>query len=61
MKGREIFILSLGVFLTIVAWMMLDIYHIQTKINEQINIKPAQVPDYQMDKTIIDVLREKAE
>jgi hypothetical protein len=61
MKGREIFILSLGVFLTIVAWMMLDIYHIQTKINEQINIKPAQVPDYQMDKTIIDVLREKTE
>lgn len=61
MKGKEIFILSLGVFLTIVAWMMLDIYHIQTKINEQINIKPAQVPDYQMDETIIDILREKVE
>jgi hypothetical protein len=51
----------LGVFLTIIAWMMLDIYHIQTKINEQINIKPAQVPNYIMDKTIIDVLKQKQE
>ena len=61
MKGKEVFILSFGIFLTIVAWMMLDIYHIQTKIQEQINIKPAQVPEYQMDKTIIDILKEKTE
>jgi len=61
MKGKELLILSLGVFLTIIAWMMLDIYHIQAKINDQIKIKPAQVPEYVMDKTIIDVLKEKKE
>jgi hypothetical protein len=61
MKGKELLILSLSVFLTIIAWMMLDIYHIQTKINNQINIKPAQVPSYVMDKTIIDVLKLKKE
>ena len=61
MKGKEILILSLGVFLTIIAWMALDIYHIQSKINDQINIKPAQVPNYVMDKTIIDVLKQKKE
>lgn len=61
MKGKELLILSLGVFLTIIAWMMLDIYHIQTKINEQIHIKPAQVPNYTMDRTIIDVLKQKKE
>jgi hypothetical protein len=60
-KGKELLILSLGVFLTIIAWMMLDIYHIQTKINEQIHIKPAQVPNYTMDRTIIDVLKQKKE
>ena len=54
-------ILSLGVFLTIIAWMMLDIYHIQTKINEQINTKPPVVPNYVMDKTIIDILKQKKE
>ena len=61
MKSKEILILSLGVFLTIIAWMMLDIYHIQTKINEQIKIKPAQLPNYIMDKTIIEVLKQKKE
>jgi hypothetical protein len=61
MKGKELLILSLGVFLTIIAWMILDIYHIQTKITEQISIKPAQVPNYVMDKTIIDVLKQKQE
>jgi hypothetical protein len=60
-KGKELLILSLGVFLTIIAWMMLDIYHIQTKITEQINIKPAQIPNYVMDKTIIDLLKQKKE
>jgi len=61
MKGKELLVLSIGVFLTIVAWMVIDAYHIQTKINEQIHIKPAQVPDYQMDRTIIDVLKEKSQ
>jgi len=60
-KGKELLVLSLGVFLTIIAWMVLDIYHIQSKINEQINIKPAQVPEYVMDKVIIDVLKQKKE
>ena len=61
MKGKELLILSLGVFLTIIAWMMLDIYHIQIKINEQVNIKPAPVPNYVMDKSVIDVLKQKRE
>lgn len=59
MKGKELLILSITVFLTIVAWMVIDIFHIQTKINEQIHIKPVQVPNYQMDKTIIGILKEK--
>jgi len=61
MKSRELFIISLGVFLTIVAWMLLDVYHIQSKINEQIHIKPAEVPNYVMDKGIIDILKQKQE
>jgi hypothetical protein len=61
MKNRELFILSIVVFFTIIAWMMIDIYHIQEKINEQIDIKPASIPNYQMDKKIIDMLKEKKE
>jgi hypothetical protein len=61
MKGRELLIISIGIFLTIIAWMTIDIYHINIKINEQINIKPARVPNYVMDKTVIDVLKQKKE
>ena len=61
MKSKELLILSLGVFLTIVAWMMLDIYHIQTRINNQTKIKSAEVPSYVLDKTIMDVLKQRKE
>jgi hypothetical protein len=61
MKKAEVFILSVGIFLTIAAWVVIDIYHIQQKINEQISIKPAQIPDYQMDQKVIELLKEKLE
>lgn len=61
MKKLEVFIFSLAIFFTIVAWVVIDIYHIQQKINEQIGIKPASVPDYQMDQKVIEVLKQKQE
>ncbi len=61
MKKNELFVISLVVFLTIVAWVIIDIYHIQEKINDQINIKPVTIPDYQMDEQVISVLKEKSE
>ncbi len=38
MKQREILILSIGIFFTIIAWMVIDIYHSQNKeaINKQV-------------------------
>ncbi|MFA5136304.1 MAG: hypothetical protein WC489_02830 [Patescibacteria group bacterium] len=61
MKRIELLVLSYAIFLTIVAWVTIDIYHIQQKINEQIDIKPAQLPDYQMDEVIIEILKQKEE
>lgn len=61
MKKMEIFVFSVAIFMTIVAWVVMDIYHIQQKINEQIGIKPATVPNYQMDQKVIEVLKQKVE
>lgn len=61
MKRKEIFIFSIAVFLTIIAWVVIDIYHIQQKINLQIGFKPVQVPNYQMDQQIIEILKQKKE
>lgn len=61
MKKVEVFVLSIAVFLTIASWVIIDIYHIQQKINQQIGIKPAQVPDYQMDQKVIELIKAKSE
>jgi len=61
MKKLEILIFSLAIFFTIVAWVVIDVYHIQQKINDQIVIRPATVPDYQMDQKVIEILKQKQE
>lgn len=61
MKKIEILIFSVAIFFTIAAWVIIDIYHIQQKINDQIGIKPAQVPNYQMDQKVIELLKQKQE
>lgn len=59
MNKKEGLLFSVAIFFTVVAWLVLDIYHIQSKINEQIDIKPATIPQYNMDKAVIDSLKNK--
>lgn len=61
MKKIEFFILSIAIFFTIIAWVIMDIYHIQQKINEQVGIKPVEIPNYQMDQKVIETLKQKKE
>lgn len=59
MNRKEVLVISISIFLTIVAWVMIDIYHIQQRINESVQTKPYQIPNYTMDKKIIDLLRDR--
>lgn len=61
MNKKEILIISISIFLTIIAWVIIDLYHIQQKINTTTNIKPMEIPNYRMDKKLIDLLRERKE
>lgn len=61
MKKIEFFILSIAIFFTIIAWVIMDIYHIQQKINAQVGIKPVEIPNYQMDQKVIETLKQKKE
>lgn len=61
MNKKEALIISISIFLTVVAWVVIDLYHIQQRINETIKIKPMQIPVYQMNKKLIDLLRERKE
>jgi len=61
MNKKELLIISVSVFLTIAAWVIIDLYHIQQRITETIKIKPVEIPNYKMDKKLIDLLRERRE
>jgi len=61
MNKKEILIISISVFLTIAAWVVIDLYHIQQRINDTIKIKPMEIPNYRMDKKLIDLLRDRKE
>lgn len=61
MKRYELFILSLGVFLTVIAWLLGDIYHAasEEKIKKKVSV-PA-IKEFQIDEKVLDSLIEKQE
>ena len=59
MNKKEIFLLSVGIFLTVFAWLVADVYHAATF--DKIKVK-AEVPTlnkYQIKKEIFDKLKQK--
>jgi len=61
MNKKEILLLSIGVFLTVIAWLIADIYHASTedKIKSKINLP--QVYQYKVNKDILEKLKNKTE
>jgi hypothetical protein len=59
MNQKEILMVSIGIFFTIIAWMIIDVYHIQTQQSLQSDIKPVSVPQYKIDSTVFDTLKQK--
>lgn len=59
MNQKEILVLAVGIFLTIVAWMIIDIYHIQTQEVVDTEIKPVTIPQYKIDTHVFDDLLKK--
>lgn len=59
MKQKEFLIIAIGVFLTIVAWVVIEVYKVRnTQIVEQ-EIELPTVKRYDIDTSVIDKLREK--
>jgi hypothetical protein len=59
MKQREILILSVGVFMTIIAWVVIELYKVRNSqiVEEQIVLPKVQ--EYEVDVSVIEKLREK--
>jgi hypothetical protein len=61
MNKKEILLLSIGIFLTVITWLIADIYHASTedKIKSKINLP--QVYQYKINKNIFETLKNKTE
>lgn len=60
MKQRELFIISITVFLTIVAWIIADLFHIATTQKVQFSVKEASQPlDITIDAQVFEALESK--
>ena len=59
MNKKELLAISIGIFLTIIAWMVADLYHAkQTTVVEDV-VNQAEVPNYKINPTIFSILKEK--
>ena len=58
MNQRELLILSIGIFLTIVAWMIIDLYHVKTNTAFDTTLKPVTIPNYTINSKVFNSLND---
>lgn len=59
MKRKELLLLSVGIFATVVALVIADIYHIQISAKVQDESESPQLKNYKIDKKLLDILESK--
>jgi len=61
MNRKEVFLLSVGAFLTVIAWLVADIYHASTEDKIKIKIELSQTYQYRISKGLMEQLKNKTE
>ncbi len=61
MNKKEILFLSIGIFLTVIAWLIADIYHASTEDKIKSKISFPQVYQYKINKDILETLKNRTE
>jgi hypothetical protein len=61
MNKKEVLLLSIGVFLTVIAWLIADIYHASTEDKIKSKISLPQVIQYKISTDILQTLKSKTE
>jgi hypothetical protein len=59
MKKRELLILSIAVFLTIISWVVIEIYKVKNSQIIQEDIQLPEVKRYNIDTSIIEKLKKR--
>lgn len=61
MNKKEVLILSISVFLTVIAWLIADIIHASTREKVEKEITLPNIETYKLDRKIIEILESKTE
>lgn len=61
MKKKEVLLLSIGVFLTVVYWLIADIYHASTEDKIKSKITLPQVNQYKISKETLETIKNKTD
>lgn len=59
MNQKELFWISVTIFLTIVAWMLVDIYRVKTVINTDSQFQSLQVVDFNLKTSVLDEINNR--
>ncbi|OGK12196.1 hypothetical protein A3C98_04335 [Candidatus Roizmanbacteria bacterium RIFCSPHIGHO2_02_FULL_37_15] len=59
MNQKELLLISITVFFTIIAWMVLDIYLVKTRSGIKSESKQFQAVDFTINAEILEILKEK--
>lgn len=59
MNQKELFWISITVFLTIFAWMLVDIYRVKTQTNVESGLRSLQTVDFKIKADVLKILKEK--
>lgn len=61
MNKKELLFLSIGVFLTVIAWLVADIYHAAKEEKVKSRIEIPKLDNYKVSKELLDVIKNKKE
>lgn len=61
MNRKELFWISVTVFMTIISWMMLDLYKVRTSADSGSNTSNVVKINFKIDPGILDVLKKKVQ
>lgn len=59
MKKKELLLLSIGIFLTVVAWLVADLYHAATTEKVKAKTSIPTLKKYKIDKNVLETLKTK--
>jgi hypothetical protein len=61
MNKKELMLLSIGIFLTVIAWLIADIIHASTEEKLKSKIELPKIIQYDISEDLLEVLEKKKE